>query len=58
MLITSGNRHVENETDVNHLYIIPDNQFPDMIMDNLSNFVSLEPAEACTAEVTAKYLLN
>ena len=24
----------------------------------LSNFVSLEPAEACTAEVTAKNLLN
>ena len=29
-----------------------------VIMDDLSNFVSLEPAEACTAEVTAKYLLN
>ena len=28
-----------------------------VIMDDLSNFVSLEPAEACTAEVTAKYLL-
>ena len=25
-----------------------------VIMDDLSNFVSLEPAEACTAEVTAK----
>ena len=29
-----------------------------VIMDDLSNFVSLEPAEACTAEVTAKHLLN
>ena len=29
-----------------------------VIMDYLSNFVSLEPAEACTAEVTAKHLLN
>ena len=29
-----------------------------VIMDDLSNFVSLEPAEACTVEVTAKYLLN
>ena len=29
-----------------------------VIMDDLSNFVSLEPAEAFTAEVTAKYLLN
>ena len=27
-------------------------------MDDLWNFVSLEPAEACTAEVTAKHLLN
>ena len=29
-----------------------------VIMYDLSNFVSLEPAEACTAEVTAKHLLN
>ena len=29
-----------------------------VIMDDLSNFVSLEPAEACTAAVTAKHLLN
>ena len=29
-----------------------------VIMDDLSNFVSLEPTEACTAEVTAKHLLN
>ena len=29
-----------------------------VIMDDESNFVSLEPAEACTAEVTAKHLLN
>ena len=29
-----------------------------VIMNDLSNFVSLEPAEACTAEVTAKHLLN
>ena len=34
-----------------------------VIMDDLSNFVSLEPAEACTAEactaqVTGKHLLN
>ena len=29
-----------------------------VIMDDLSNFVSVEPAEACTAEVTAKHLLN
>ena len=29
-----------------------------VIMYDMSNFVSLEPAEACTAEVTAKYLLN
>ena len=29
-----------------------------LIMDDLSNFVSLKPAEACTAEVTAKHLLN
>ena len=29
-----------------------------VIMDDLSNFVSLVPAEACTAEVTAKHLLN
>ena len=29
-----------------------------VIMDDLSNFVSLKPAEACTAEVTAKHLLN
>ena len=29
-----------------------------VIMDDLSNFVSLEPAEACTVEVTAKHLLN
>ena len=29
-----------------------------VIMDDLSNFVSLEPAEACTAEVTAKHWLN
>ena len=29
-----------------------------VIMDGLSNFVSLAPAEACTAEVTAKPLLN
>ena len=29
-----------------------------VIMDDLSNFVSLEPAEACPAEVTAKHLLN
>ena len=29
-----------------------------VIMDDLSNFVSLEPVEACTAEVTAKHLLN
>ena len=27
-------------------------------MDDLSIFVSLEPAEACIAEVTAKHLLN
>ena len=27
-------------------------------MDDLSNFVSLEPAEACTTDVTAKHLLN
>ena len=38
--------------------MIPANQFPDMIMDDLSNFVSFEPAEACTAEVTAKHVLN
>ena len=29
-----------------------------VIMDDLSNFLSLEPAEAYTAEVTAKHLLN
>ena len=29
-----------------------------VIMDDLSNFVSLEPAEACAAEVSAKHLLN
>ena len=29
-----------------------------LIMDDFSNFVSLEPAEACKAEVTAKHLLN
>ena len=29
-----------------------------VIMDNLSIFVSLKPAKACTAEVTAKHLLN
>ena len=29
-----------------------------VILDDLSNFVSLEPAEACRAEVTAKHLLN
>ena len=29
-----------------------------VIMDDSSNFVSLEPAEACTAGVTAKHLLN
>ena len=29
-----------------------------MIMDDFSNLVSLEPAEACTADVTAKHLLN
>ena len=29
-----------------------------VIMDNLSIFVSLKPAEACTAEVTAKHLLK
>ena len=29
-----------------------------VITDDLSNFVSLESAEACTAEVTAKHLLN
>ena len=29
-----------------------------VIMNDLSNFVSLEPAEACTAEVAAKHLLN
>ncbi|MEP0580138.1 MAG: reverse transcriptase domain-containing protein [Marinobacter sp.] len=28
-----------------------------VIMDDLSNYVALEPAEACTAEVTAKHLL-
>lgn len=28
-----------------------------VIMDDLSNYVWLEPAEACTAEVTAKHLL-
>ncbi|CAM9762043.1 unnamed protein product, partial [Hapterophycus canaliculatus] len=28
-----------------------------VIMDDLSNYVVLEPAEACTAEVTAKHLL-
>ena len=27
-------------------------------MDDLSNFVSLEPAEVCTVEVTVKHLLN
>ena len=29
-----------------------------MIMDDLSNFVSLEPVAVCTAESTAAYLLN
>ena len=29
-----------------------------VIMDDVSNFVSLEPSEACTAEFTAKHLLN
>ena len=29
-----------------------------VIMDDLSNFASLEPAEACTSEVTAKHLLS
>ena len=29
-----------------------------VIMDDLSNFVWLEPTEACTAEITAKHLLN
>ena len=29
-----------------------------VIMEDLSNFVSLEPAEACTAEVTDTHLLN
>ena len=38
--------------------MIPANQFPDMIMDDLSNFVSVETGEACTAKVTAKHLLN
>ena len=29
-----------------------------VIMHDLSNFVSLEPAEACTTEVMAKHVLN
>ena len=29
-----------------------------VIMNDLSNFISLEPAEACTADVKAKHLLN
>ena len=29
-----------------------------VIVDDLSNFVSLKPAEACTAEVTTEHLLN
>ena len=28
------------------------------MMDDLSDFVSLKPAEACTAEVTAQHLLR